>query len=60
MMASASMQWTAPPLEVICLRTVVFGVAATLLHSAACVLSDICDVRFDSQVGQQMISRCHV
>ncbi|PSS08835.1 hypothetical protein PHLCEN_2v3450, partial [Hermanssonia centrifuga] len=31
--------------------TFTFGAIATLLHSAACVLSDICDKDLDSQVG---------
>lgn len=32
-------------------QTVLFAVGSTLLHSAACVLNDICDIDFDGQVG---------
>lgn len=28
-----------------------FAIASTLVHSAACVLNDICDIDFDRQVG---------
>lgn len=35
-----------------------FAVGATLVHSAACVLSDICDRDFDAQVGMLATHRC--
>ena len=28
-----------------------FAIGSTLIHSAACVLNDICDIDFDRQVG---------
>lgn len=33
-------------------KFVIFSAGAMLLHSAACVLNDICDVDFDCQVGE--------
>ena len=32
-----------------------FVLGATIVHSAACVLSDICDIDFDRQVGQSIL-----
>lgn len=34
-----------------------FVLGATIVHSAACVLSDICDVDFDRQVGESPFHR---
>lgn len=34
------------------LYTVVFTGGSTLVHSAACVINDICDVEFDRKVGE--------
>ena len=28
-----------------------FAIGSTLMHSAACVINDICDIDFDKQVG---------
>ena len=28
-----------------------FAIGSTLMHSAACVINDICDIEFDKQVG---------
>ena len=33
-------------------RTVLFVIGGTVVHSAACVINDICDVDFDRQVGK--------
>ena len=40
------------PVRGILTQTLLFGVGSTLLHSAACVLNDICDIDFDRQVGR--------
>jgi 4-hydroxybenzoate polyprenyltransferase len=32
-------------------HTLLFAVGSTLVHSAACVINDICDRNFDKQVG---------
>ncbi|KAI0692904.1 UbiA prenyltransferase family [Cytidiella melzeri] len=37
-------------LAVLAYQTLLFAIGSTLLHSAACVLNDICDVEFDKQV----------
>lgn len=37
--------------ERVAVNTAVFAVGSTLLHSAACVINDICDIDFDRQVG---------
>ena len=34
------------------LQTTMFAVGSTLIHSAACVLNDICDIEFDRKVGE--------
>lgn len=34
----------------------VFAAGAMFLHSAACVLNDICDVEFDRQVGKRTLN----
>ncbi len=31
-----------------------FAIGSTLLHSAACVLNDICDIDFDKKVGESL------
>ncbi|CAK5271332.1 unnamed protein product [Mycena citricolor] len=41
---------THTPLNDILVETLLFAVGSTLLHSAACVLNDICDVDLDRQV----------
>ncbi|KAI0084080.1 UbiA prenyltransferase family [Irpex rosettiformis] len=38
------------PLPTLVYQISLFAVASTLLHSAACVLNDICDIDFDKQV----------
>ncbi|KAI0079804.1 4-hydroxybenzoate polyprenyl transferase [Panus rudis PR-1116 ss-1] len=38
------------PLDKLLWETLVFAVGSTLVHSAACVINDICDVDFDRQV----------
>ena len=42
---------TSLPLVVFAEKLVWFALGSMLLHSAACVLNDICDVDFDRQVG---------
>ncbi|KAI0337401.1 4-hydroxybenzoate polyprenyl transferase [Trametopsis cervina] len=37
-------------LPILVYQVLLFGVGSTLLHSAACVLNDICDIDFDKQV----------
>lgn len=39
------------PLRDLVTQTALFAVGSTLLHSAACVLNDICDIEFDRKVG---------
>lgn len=34
------------------MQALLFTLGSTLLHSAACVLNDICDIDFDRQVGK--------
>ncbi|KAJ7643121.1 UbiA prenyltransferase family-domain-containing protein, partial [Mycena polygramma] len=38
------------PLQSLVLQTVMFAIGSTLLHSAACILNDICDRDFDRKV----------
>lgn len=38
----------------------VFAAGAMFLHSAACVLNDICDVEFDRQVGKRTLVRLSI
>ncbi len=33
------------------MQMALFAVGSTLVHSAACVLNDICDIEFDRKVG---------
>lgn len=40
------------PITQLFVESLVSAMGATLLHSAACVLNDICDVEFDRQVGE--------
>lgn len=40
------------PLNELVFQSAVFVFGATLLHSTACVINDICDVDFDRQVGR--------
>jgi 4-hydroxybenzoate polyprenyltransferase len=40
------------PVRDLLVQLLAFGVGSTLLHSAACVLNDICDIDFDKQVGK--------
>jgi 4-hydroxybenzoate polyprenyltransferase len=37
--------------------TLAYALGATLLHSAACVINDICDRDFDRQVGKNLTFR---
>lgn len=39
------------PLNDLAFQSTVFAFGATLLHSTACVINDICDVDFDRQLG---------
>lgn len=39
------------PMGVLANQLLIFGLGSTLLHSAACVLNDICDINFDKLVG---------
>lgn len=41
------------PLPIFAAKLAVFALGSFLLHSAACVLNDICDIEFDRQVGEQ-------
>lgn len=34
------------------IQTAMFAIGSTLLHSAGCVINDICDKDFDAQVGE--------
>ncbi|KAJ3555090.1 hypothetical protein NM688_g2769 [Phlebia brevispora] len=36
----------------LCFETVIYAIVATIMHSKACVLNDICDVQFDGKVGR--------
>lgn len=56
------------PLNDLAFQSTVFAFGATLLHSTACVINDICDVDFDRQLGRccvvrslepTLISVCH-
>ncbi|KAJ3559933.1 hypothetical protein NM688_g44 [Phlebia brevispora] len=38
------------PFHDLCIETVMFAIGATLLHSKSCILSDICDQKFDGKV----------
>ncbi|EKM58175.1 uncharacterized protein PHACADRAFT_116866 [Phanerochaete carnosa HHB-10118-sp] len=38
------------PIHDLAVQLFAFGISSTLLHSAACVLNDICDIDFDRQV----------
>lgn len=40
------------PANELALQTVLFVLGGTMVHSAACVINDICDVDFDRQVGE--------
>lgn len=40
------------PPHMLVLEILLFALKATLLHSAGCVLNDICDAEFDRQVGE--------
>ncbi len=40
------------PVQSLARETLVFSLGSTLLHSAACVINDICDRDFDAQVGE--------
>lgn len=40
------------------IQLLAFGVGSTLMHSAACVLNDICDIDFDGQVGEYTLVSC--
>ncbi|THG96721.1 hypothetical protein EW026_g5165 [Hermanssonia centrifuga] len=51
LIASTNRESHPQPIPSIAVATFAFGGIATLLHSAACILSDICDKDFDSQVG---------
>ena len=42
------------PLRDLGIQLLVFGIGSTLLHSAACVLNDICDIDFDRLVGESL------
>ena len=35
----------------VAIQTMMFAIGSTLMHSAACVLNDICDIDFDRKVG---------
>lgn len=39
------------PVNTLLYQLALFGLGSTLLHSAACVLNDICDIEFDKLVG---------
>jgi 4-hydroxybenzoate polyprenyltransferase len=40
------------PLQSLATMLLAYAIGSTVLHSAACVLNDICDRDFDRQVGQ--------
>jgi 4-hydroxybenzoate polyprenyltransferase len=40
------------PWQNLLIQTLMFAIGSTLLHSAACILNDICDRDFDRQVGE--------
>lgn len=40
------------PAAQLALYAVVFTAGSTLVHTAACVINDICDVEFDRKVGE--------
>lgn len=40
------------PHKELAVQTAMFAIGSTLMHSAACVLNDICDIDFDRQVGK--------
>lgn len=48
-MAAYKTEMEAPELA---MRTVLFAIGGTVVHSAACVINDICDIDFDRQVGE--------
>lgn len=37
------------------LRTLMYTIGGTTLHSAACVINDICDRDLDRQVGKYLV-----
>jgi 4-hydroxybenzoate polyprenyltransferase len=39
-------------LAVLSYQVVLFAIGSTLMRSASCVLDDICNIDFDSQVGE--------
>lgn len=39
------------PIRELVVQTGMFAIGSTLLHSAACILNDICDRDFDRKVG---------
>lgn len=39
------------PAKELAVRTALFILGGTMVHSAACVINDICDIEFDKQVG---------
>jgi 4-hydroxybenzoate polyprenyltransferase len=41
------------------MQTAMFALGSTLIHSAACVLNDICDRDFDGQVGRLLSNYMH-
>ena len=38
----------------VAVQTAMFAIGSTLMHSAACVLNDICDIEFDRKVGSYL------
>lgn len=44
------------PLRDLGIQLLLFGIGSTLLHSAACVLNDICDIDLDRLVGRSEAS----
>lgn len=48
------------PIHDLIIQTIAFGIGSTLLHSAACVLNDICDIDFDGKVGEPLRSFSHL
>ena len=40
------------PPDVLVIETAKYALAGTILHSAACVYNDLCDIDIDSRVGE--------
>jgi 4-hydroxybenzoate polyprenyltransferase len=44
------------PMKNLTIQALMFAIGSILLHSAACVLNDICDRDFDRKVGKSHLS----